>query len=434
MANIVAIVGRPNVGKSTLFNRLTKTRTAIVDSVAGVTRDRIYGKFDWVGRDFSVIDTGGYVRGSDDVFEGEIRKQVEIAIEEANIILFLVDTEQGVTGMDQEVAMLLRKSKKPVILVANKVDNSMRQTQSAEFYSLGLGEIFNISAMNGSGTGELLDEVVKQVPEDVEVEDLDIPKIAIVGRPNAGKSSFINALTGEERNIVTEIAGTTRDSIHTRYNLFGKDFLLVDTAGLRKKTKVHENLEFYSVMRSVRTIENSDVCVLLLDATRGLESQDLSIFSLAEKNKKGIVILVNKWDLVEKETNTAKEYKNKILQRLEPFTDIPIIFVSVLNKQRIFQAVEEAMNVYNRREQRIATSKLNDTMLPIIEGNPPPASKGKYVKIKFVTQLPTRTPSFAFFANLPQYVKEPYKRFIENKLREQFDFTGVPIQVYFRQK
>ncbi|WP_041627636.1 ribosome biogenesis GTPase Der [Owenweeksia hongkongensis] len=434
MANIVAIVGRPNVGKSTLFNRLTKTRTAIVDSVAGVTRDRIYGKFDWVGRDFSVIDTGGYVRGSDDVFEGEIRKQVEIAIEEANIILFLVDTEQGVTGMDQEVAMLLRKSKKPVILVANKVDNSMRQTQSAEFYSLGLGEIFNISAMNGSGTGELLDEVVKQVPEDVEVEDLDIPKIAIVGRPNAGKSSFINALTGEERNIVTEIAGTTRDSIHTRYNLFGKDFLLVDTAGLRKKTKVHENLEFYSVMRSVRTIENSDVCVLLLDATRGLESQDLSIFSLAEKNKKGIVILVNKWDLVEKETNTAKEYKNKILQRLEPFTDIPIIFVSVLNKQRIFQAVEEAMNVYSRREQRIATSKLNDTMLPIIEGNPPPASKGKYVKIKFVTQLPTRTPSFAFFANLPQYVKEPYKRFIENKLREQFDFTGVPIQVYFRQK
>ncbi|AEV33800.1 ribosome-associated GTPase EngA [Owenweeksia hongkongensis DSM 17368] len=434
VANIVAIVGRPNVGKSTLFNRLTKTRTAIVDSVAGVTRDRIYGKFDWVGRDFSVIDTGGYVRGSDDVFEGEIRKQVEIAIEEANIILFLVDTEQGVTGMDQEVAMLLRKSKKPVILVANKVDNSMRQTQSAEFYSLGLGEIFNISAMNGSGTGELLDEVVKQVPEDVEVEDLDIPKIAIVGRPNAGKSSFINALTGEERNIVTEIAGTTRDSIHTRYNLFGKDFLLVDTAGLRKKTKVHENLEFYSVMRSVRTIENSDVCVLLLDATRGLESQDLSIFSLAEKNKKGIVILVNKWDLVEKETNTAKEYKNKILQRLEPFTDIPIIFVSVLNKQRIFQAVEEAMNVYSRREQRIATSKLNDTMLPIIEGNPPPASKGKYVKIKFVTQLPTRTPSFAFFANLPQYVKEPYKRFIENKLREQFDFTGVPIQVYFRQK
>lgn len=434
MANIVAIVGRPNVGKSTLFNRLTKTRTAIVDSVAGVTRDRIYGKFDWVGRDFSVIDTGGYVKGSDDVFEGEIRKQVEIAIDEANIILFLVDTEQGVTGMDQEVAMLLRKSKKPVILVANKVDNSMRQTQSAEFYGLGLGEIFNISAMNGSGTGELLDEVVKQVPEDVEDEDLDIPKIAIIGRPNAGKSSFINALTGEERNIVTDIAGTTRDSIHTRYNLFGKDFLLVDTAGLRKKTKVHENLEFYSVMRSVRAIENSDVCVLLLDATRGLESQDLSIFSLAEKNKKGIVILVNKWDLVEKETNTAKEFKNKILQRLEPFTDIPILFVSVLNKQRIFQAVEEAMNVYNRRENRITTSKLNDIMLPIIEGNPPPASKGKYVKIKFVTQLPTRTPSFAFFANLPQYVKEPYKRFIENKLREQFDFTGVPIQVYFRQK
>lgn len=434
MANIVAIVGRPNVGKSTLFNRLTKTRTAIIDSVAGVTRDRIYGKFDWVGRDFSVIDTGGYVRGSDDIFEGEIRKQVEIAIEEANVILFLVDTEEGITGMDQEVAMLLRKAKKPVILVANKVDNSMRQTQSAEFYGLGLGDIFNISAMNGSGTGELLDEVVRLMPEDVEEEELDIPKIAIIGRPNAGKSSFINALTGEERNIVTDIAGTTRDSIHTRYNLFGKDFLLVDTAGLRKKTKVHENLEFYSVMRSIRAIENADVCVLLLDATRGLESQDLSIFSLAEKNKKGIVILVNKWDLVEKETNTAKEFKNKILKRLEPFTDIPVIFVSVLNKQRIFQAVEEAMNVYNRREQRIATSKLNDIMLPIIEGNPPPASKGKYVKIKFVTQLPTRTPSFAFFANLPQYIREPYRRFIENKLREQFDFSGVPIQVYFRQK
>lgn len=434
VANIVAIVGRPNVGKSTLFNRLTKTRTAIVDSVAGVTRDRIYGKFDWVGRDFSVIDTGGYVRGSDDIFEGEIRKQVEIAIEEANVILFLVDTEEGITGMDQEVAMLLRKAKKPVILVANKVDNSMRQTQSAEFYGLGLGDIFNISAMNGSGTGELLDEVVRLMPEDVEEEELDIPKIAIIGRPNAGKSSFINALTGEERNIVTDIAGTTRDSIHTRYNLFDKDFLLVDTAGLRKKTKVHENLEFYSVMRSIRAIENADVCVLLLDATRGLESQDLSIFSLAEKNKKGIVILVNKWDLVEKETNTAKEFKNKILKRLEPFTDIPVIFVSVLNKQRIFQAVEEAMNVYNRREQRIATSKLNDIMLPIIEGNPPPASKGKYVKIKFVTQLPTRTPSFAFFANLPQYIREPYRRFIENKLREQFDFSGVPIQVYFRQK
>ncbi len=434
MANIVAIVGRPNVGKSTLFNRLTKSRTAIVDSVAGVTRDRIYGKFDWIGRDFSVIDTGGYIKGSDDVFEGEIRKQVEIAIDEANVILFVVDTEEGITGMDEEVASLLRKSKKPVVLVANKVDNSMRQTQSAEFYGLGLGDIFNISAMNGSGTGELLDEVVRLMPEDVEDEELDIPRIAVVGRPNAGKSSFINALTGEERNIVTDIAGTTRDSIHTRYNLFGKDFLLVDTAGLRKKTKVHENLEFYSVMRSIRTIENADVCVIILDATRGLESQDLSIFSLAEKNKKGIVILVNKWDLVEKETNTAKEYKNKILKRLEPFTDIPIIFVSVLNKQRIFQAVEEAMNVYNRREQRITTSKLNDIMLPIIESNPPPASKGKYVKIKFVTQLPTRTPSFAFFANLPQYVKEPYKRFIENKLREKFDFTGVPIQVYFRQK
>lgn len=434
MSNIVAIVGRPNVGKSTLFNRLTKTRTAIVDSVAGVTRDRIYGKFDWSGREFSLIDTGGYVMGSDDVFEGEIRKQVEIAIEEANLILFVVDAEEGVTGMDQEVAALLRKSKKPVILVANKVDNAMRQTMSAEFYTMGLGDIYDISAINGSGTGELLDEVIRLAPEEKEEEELDIPKIAVIGRPNVGKSSFINALTGEERNIVTDVAGTTRDAINTRYQLFGKDFLLVDTAGLRKKTKVHENLEFYSVMRSIRAIENSDVCVLMLDATRGVESQDLSIFSLAEKNKKGIVILVNKWDLVEKETNTAKQFKDKILKRLEPFTDIPILFVSVLNKQRIFQAVEEAINVYHRREQRIPTSKLNDTMLPIIEGNPPPANKGKYIKIKFCTQLPTRTPSFAFFANLPQYVREPYKRFIENQLRDKFDFSGVPIQVYFRKK
>lgn len=434
MPNIVAIVGRPNVGKSTLFNRLTQKRDAIVDSVAGVTRDRLYGKFDWTGREFSLIDTGGYITGSEDVFEGEIRKQVEIAVEEAQLILFVVDAEEGVTGMDQEVANLLRRSKKPVFLVANKVDNAMRQTMSAEFYSLGLGEIYNISAINGSGTGELLDDVVKTMPEEPLLEEDDLPRIAVVGRPNVGKSSFINALTGEERNIVTDVAGTTRDSINTRYKLFGKDFLLVDTAGVRKKAKVHENLEFYSVMRSIRAIENSDVCVLIIDAERGLEGQDLAIFSLIEKNRKGVVILVNKWDLIEKDTHTAEKFRKKILSRLEPFTDIPVIFTSVINKQRIFQAVEEAMHVYERRSQRISTSKLNDTMLEIIDNNPPPATKGKYVRIKFCTQLPTRTPAFAFFANLPQYVKEPYKRFLENKLREHFNFTGVPIQIYLRKK
>jgi GTP-binding protein len=432
--NIVAIVGRPNVGKSTLFNRLTQKREAIVDAVAGVTRDRIYGKFEWIGREFSVIDTGGYVRGSEDIFEGEIRKQVELAIEEAGIILFVVDTETGVTGMDQEVAALLRKSKKEVLLVANKVDNAMRQTMSAEFYSLGLGEIYNISAVNGSGTGELLDAVAEKMPVEEEEEAIELPRIAIVGRPNVGKSSFINALTNQERNIVTDIAGTTRDSIHTRYNLYNKDFLLIDTAGVRKKSKVHENLEFYSVMRSIRTIENSDVCLLLIDAERGFEAQDMSIFSLMEKNRKGVVILVNKWDLIEKETNTADKYKKLILSKLEPFTDIPVIFISALNKQRIFQAIEEAIAVYERRNVRIPTSKLNNTMLPIIEGNPPPAIKGKFVRIKFCTQLPTRTPSFAFFANMPQYVKEPYKRFLENKLREEFDLTGVPIQVFIRKK
>ncbi len=434
MANIVAIVGRPNVGKSTFFNRLTQTREAIVDSVAGVTRDRLYGKFEWTGREFSVIDTGGYIKGSEDVFEGEIRKQVLIAIEEANLIMFVVDAEEGVTGMDQEVANMLRKTKKPVLLVANKVDNAMRQTMSAEFYSLGLGEVFNISAINGSGTGELLDEVVKLMPKEEEREEEDLPRIAVIGRPNVGKSSFINALTGQERNIVTDVAGTTRDSINTRYKLFGKDFLLVDTAGVRKKSKVHEDLEFYSVMRSIRAIENSDVCVLMIDAERGLESQDLSLFSLVVKNKKGILILVNKWDLIEKDTSTAEQYRKKLLARLEPFTDVPVLFVSVLNKQRIFQAVEEATAVYDRRATRISTSKLNDTMLEIIGNTPPPAIKGKYIRIKFCTQLPTRTPSFAFFANLPQYVKEPYKRFLENKLRENFNFKGVPIQVYIRKK
>ncbi|MEQ9263229.1 MAG: ribosome biogenesis GTPase Der [Owenweeksia sp.] len=434
MSNIVAIVGRPNVGKSTLFNRLTERREAIVDSVSGVTRDRIYGRSEWIGREFSVIDTGGYIRGSDDIFEGEIRKQVEIAIEEAQAILFVVDAEQGVTGMDKEVASLLRRTKKKVLLVANKVDNAMRQTMSAEFYSLGLGDMYNISAMNGSGTGELLDDLVAALPEEQDEEEPDLPRIAVVGRPNVGKSSFINALTGENRNIVTDIAGTTRDAINTRYKLFGKDFLLVDTAGLRKKSKVHENLEFYSVMRSVRAIESADVCLLLIDADRGFEGQDLSIFSLIEKNKKGAVILVNKWDLVEKDTQTADQFRKVILKKLEPFTDLPVLFISALNKQRIFQAVEEAMKVYERRNSRVSTSKLNDVMLPIIESNPPPSIKGKYIKIKFCTQLPTVTPSFAFFANLPQYVKEPYKRFLENKLRDQFDFNGVPIQIYLRKK
>lgn len=434
MSNIVAIVGRPNVGKSTLFNRLTEKREAIVDSVSGVTRDRLYGKAEWAGREFSVIDTGGYITGSDDVFEGEIRKQVEIAIDEASLILFIVDADLGLTSMDKEVGSLLRKSKKKILLVANKVDNAMRQTQSAEFYSLGLGDIFNISAINGSGTGELLDEVVNTLPEEQPDEDLEIPKIAIIGRPNSGKSSFINVLIGQDRNIVTDVAGTTRDAINTRYSLFGKDFLLVDTAGLRRKTKVHENLEFYSVMRSIRAIESSDICLIMVDAERGFEGQDLSILHLAEKNKKGMVILVNKWDLVEKDTNTAKKFEAEILQKIQPFTDIPILFISVLNKQRIFQAIEEAMRVNERRNSKVTTSKLNEFMLPVINSFPPPAIKGKYVKIKFCTQLPTRTPSFAFFANLPQYVKEPYKRFLENKLREQYDFKGVPIQVFMRKK
>lgn len=434
MASIVAIVGRPNVGKSTLFNRLTESREAIVDSVAGVTRDRLYGKCEWTNREFSVIDTGGYITGSEDVFEAEIRRQVELAIDEANLILFVVDAEEGTTGMDEEVAQLLRQSEKPVMLVANKVDNAMRQTMSAEFYGLGLGEVYNISANNGSGTGELLDDLVKILPEEEPEEELDLPKIAVIGRPNVGKSSFINMITGTERNIVTDIAGTTRDSINTRYRLYNQDFILVDTAGLRKKAKVHENLEFYSVLRSIRAIENSDVCVLMLDAERGFEAQDLSIFSLAVKNRKGIVILVNKWDLIEKDTRTAEKFRDQILQRMEPFTDVPVIFVSVLQKQRIYKAIEEAVAVYERRKTRISTSKLNDVMLPIIQNQPPPAIKGKYIRIKFCTQLPTRTPAFAFFANLPQYVKDPYRRFIENRLRENFDFTGVPIQIYFRKK
>ena len=436
MNNIVAIVGRPNVGKSTLFNRLIQRRDAIVDSVSGVTRDRNYGKSEWNGKEFSVIDTGGYIKGSDDIFESEIRKQVELAIDECDAIIFMVDVEEGITPMDDEVAKLLRKVTKPVLLAINKVDNSKRVTDALEFYNLGLGEYFTIGAMNGSGTGELLDKLVEVLPEMPEaVEDENpLPRFAVVGRPNAGKSSIINALIGEDRFVVTDIAGTTRDAIDTTYNRFGFEFNLVDTAGIRRKAKVKEDLEFYSVMRSVRAIEHSDVCILVIDATRGFEGQDQSIFWLAEKNRKGIVILVNKWDLVEKDTMTARDYERKIREEIQPFTDVPILFVSATEKQRLLKALETAVEVFENRKQKVQTSKFNDLMLPIIENQPPPALKGKYVKIKYCMQLPTPVPQFVFFANLPQYVKEPYKRFLENKLRENYNFSGVPIDIYFRQK
>ena len=434
MGNIVAIVGRPNVGKSTFFNRLIQKRQAIVDSISGVTRDRHYGKTDWNGKEFSIIDTGGYIVGSDDIFEGEIRKQVDLAIEEANAILFLVDAQQGVTDMDMTVAKHLRKSDKPVFLVANKVDNGQIMQEAVELYALGMGDYFCISSINGSGTGELLDELIAKLPDAEAEEDSDLPRFAIVGRPNVGKSSFVNALVGEERNIVTDIAGTTRDSLDTHYTKFGHDFVLVDTAGVRKKKKVSEDLEFYSVMRSIRSIEYSDVCLLLIDATIGFESQDQSIFHLADKNRKGIVILVNKWDLVDKDTQTTKAYEAAIREKIAPFTDVPILFISALTKQRLLKALEIAIKVSVDRKSRISTSKLNDVMLPYIEQNPPPATKGKYIRIKFCTQLPTKTPTFAFFANLPQYIKEPYKRYIENKLRESFNFSGVPLQIFFRKK
>ncbi|WP_067030339.1 ribosome biogenesis GTPase Der [Allomuricauda sp. CP2A] len=433
MGAIVAIVGRPNVGKSTFFNRLIQRREAIVDATSGVTRDRHYGKSDWNGKEFSVIDTGGYVLGSDDVFEKEIDKQVELAIDEADAIIFMVDVESGVTGMDEDVAKLLRKVDKPVFLAVNKVDNAQRMADAVEFYALGLGEYYTLSSINGSGTGELLDALVKVLPEKIE-EESELPRFAVVGRPNAGKSSFINALIGKDRYIVTDIAGTTRDSIDTKYNQFGFEFNLVDTAGIRRKSKVKEDLEFYSVMRSVRAIEHCDVCILMLDATRGFDGQVENIFWLAQRNNKGIVILVNKWDLVEKETNSVKEYTAKIKEAISPFEDVPILFVSVLNKQRIFKAIETAVEVYKNRSKKIVTRKLNDIMLPIIEHTPPPAYKGKYVKIKFCTQLPTPYPQFAFFCNLPQYVRDPYKRFLENKLRENFDFTGVPITIFMRKK
>lgn len=438
MGKIVAIVGRPNVGKSTLFNRLTESRDAIIHEVAGVTRDRHYGKSNWNGKEFSVIDTGGYIMGSDDEFEHEIRKQVVLAIEEADAIMFLVDVKEGLTPMDEDVADLLRKTTKKVILVANKVDNTQRANDHAEFYSLGLGEIYSISSINGSGTGDLLDELVRDFEVEKEEEDNEettLPKIAVVGRPNVGKSSMINALIGQERNIVTNISGTTRDSLHTRYNLFGFDFLIVDTAGVRKKGKVFEDVEFYSVMRSIRSIESSDVCILMLDASQGLESQDLNLFSLIQRNNKGVVIVVNKWDLIEKDTNTSKDFETRIKERIAPFNDVPIIFTSVINKQRIFKVLETAKMVFESRTQKIPTSRLNEEVLPIVkEENPPPSYKGKHIKIKYVMQLKTAYPQFVFYCNLPQYIREPYKRYVENRMREIYNFTGVPIILYFREK
>lgn len=436
MSNIVAIVGRPNVGKSTLFNRLVGGRAAIVQEVSGVTRDRIYGRSEWNGMEFSVIDTGGYVQGSDDIFEEEIRKQVEIAIEEASVILFVVDVTVGITDLDEAVMDLLRRSEKPFRLVANKVDNSARISDSYEFYNLGVEEIFNISANNGSGTGELLDMLVTLFePDEIYEDDGDIPRIAVVGKPNVGKSSFINAITGEERNIVTPISGTTRDSIDTRFKLFGFDFRLIDTAGIRKKSKVHEDLEFYSVIRSVRSIEYADVCIFMVDATEGIQKQDLNIFYVIEKNRKGVVVLINKWDLVEdKQTMTTKEYEDQVREQLAPFNDVPIIFTSTITKQRLHKALEKTMEVFENRIQKIPTSELNNFCLSIIERNPPPANKGKYIKIKFVTQLHTHAPAFAFFCNLPQYIPESYRRFLENKLRAQYNFEGVPIRVFFRKK
>ena len=437
MGNIVAIVGRPNVGKSTLFNRLTKTRHAIVSDEAGTTRDRQYGKSEWVGNEFSVIDTGGWVVNSDDIFEEEIRKQVTLATEEADVILFLVDVRNGVTDLDEAVAAILRRSKKPVLLVANKADSNEWTYSAAEFYSLGLGDPYPISAATGSGTGDLLDLLVSKFPKKVEEEvEENIPRFAVVGRPNAGKSSLINAFIGEDRNIVTDIAGTTRDSIYTRYNKFGFDFYMVDTAGIRRKNKVVEDLEYYSVMRSIRAIENSDVCILMLDAQRGIEAQDLNIFQLIQRNNKSLVVVVNKWDLIEdKSTVVMKEYEYAIRHRMAPFDDFPIIFSSALTKQRIFKVLETAKDVYLNRKKRVATARLNEEMLPLIEAYPPPSIKGKYIKIKYCMQLPdTQIPSFVFFANLPQYVKEPYKRFLENKIRERWDFSGTPINIFIRQK
>ena len=434
--SLVAIVGRPNVGKSTLFNRLVGMRQAIVDETAGVTRDRHYGKCEWCGKEFSVVDTGGYTSGSDDVFEEEIRKQVVIAIEEADLILFMTEAASGITDYDAEIAALLRKCGKPVVTAVNKVDSGEKMYDVYQFYSMGLGEIFAISAANGGGTGDLLDEITKKLPEDTEAEDEHpgVPRITIVGKPNVGKSSLTNALLGEDRNIVTNVAGTTRDSISSYYNKFGHEFVFVDTAGIRKKNKVQENLEFYSVMRSIRAIEHSDVCIMMIDATTGMEAQDMNILNLIKKNRKGCVIVVNKWDLFEKDSNTLKEYTEGLRARIAPFNDVPIIFTSVLKKQRILDVMNEISHVYENYSRRLSTSSLMDTMLPEIENYPPPMYKGKVVKIKYITQLPTRFPAFAFFCNLPQYIKDPYKRFLENKLRSHFDLTGCPVQIFIRQK
>lgn len=435
MGNIVAIVGRPNVGKSTLFNRLVGSRQAIVDETAGVTRDRQYGKVFWNGKEFSVIDTGGYTANSDDVFEGEIRKQVMLAIDEASVILFVVDVMTGITDYDDLVADMLRRSKKPVVVVANKADTGDRLAYVGEFYSFGLGEIFAISSASGSGTGDLLDHVLSLLPEDVTSDiDDDLPKFAIVGRPNAGKSSIINAFIGEERNIVTDVAGTTRDSVLTRYNKFGKDFYLVDTAGLRKRNKEKDDVEFYSTMRSIRAIETADVCVLMIDATRGIESQDKKIFGLIERNRKGVVVVINKWDLVEKSNNTMKEWEDNIRKEFQPYSDIPIVFTSVPNKQRIHKVVEEACRVFDNLRRKVGTAQLNEFLLPAITNFPPPSTKGKFVKIKYITQIPTKTPTFAFFCNLPQYVRDPYKRFLENQIRKEWDYSGVPISIVMRKK
>lgn len=435
MSNIVAIVGRPNVGKSTLFNRLVGFRKAIVQETSGVTRDRHYGRSVWNGKEFSVIDTGGFITGSEDIFEAEIRKQVMIAIQEAEVIVFVLDSETGITDLDEAVADVLRRTKKPIFMVANKVDNFDREADIYDFYQLGLGEVFGISAISGAGTGDLLDRLAATFKEDTYKDPLEgLPRMAIVGKPNVGKSSLINALVGNERNIVTNISGTTRDSLDTHYNAYNHNLVLVDTAGIRKKAKVHEDIEFYSVMRSIRTIESCDVCLFMIDAQDGIESQDMSIFSIIEKNNKGLVVLVNKWDLVEKDNATMRVYEEMIHKKLAPFTDIPIVFISALNKQRIHKVLEEAMEVFQNRTQKIPTSKLNDLLLPFIEQNPPPAHKGKFIRIKFITQLPTHSPSFAFFCNLPQYIKDPYKRFLENKLREHFNFKGVPVRLFFRKK
>lgn len=438
MSNLIAIVGRPNVGKSTLFNRLTKTRDAIVTDVAGTTRDRQYGKAEWCGTSFSVVDTGGWVVRSEDIFEDEINKQVQVAIDEADLILFVLDVNEGITDMDDAVANILRRTKKPVMLVANKADNFSMQVYAAEFYRFGLGDPYCISAINGSGTGDLLDAMVKLLPEskpDEEVEE-NIPRIAIVGRPNAGKSSLINAFLNEDRHIVTDVAGTTRDSIYTHYNKFGHNFYLVDTAGMRKKGKVNEDLEYYSVIRSIRAIENSDVCVLMIDGSKGIESQDMNIFSVVQKNKKGLVVCVNKWDLVEDKSQKAIDYYQRVIrERMAPFTDFPILFISATNKQRIMKVLDTVQEVFNRRKKRISTAKLNEILLPIIEKTPPPATKGKYIKIKYITMLPqVSVPSFVFFCNLPQWVKEPYKRFLENKIRENWEFSGTPINIFMREK